>query len=290
MGKISLFSYQVIYPEEICVFARSLEHSSRFYSGESGAGKTEATKKCLQFISTMSGSTSSRTGVSVENQILDSNPLLESFGNAKTIRNNNSSRFGKYMEINFDKSNKVKGCNVIAYLLEKSRVVKQTGNERNYHAFYMLLEGATKEQRQAWDLRPADQFFYLAQTGCVEINNRSDKKEYEEMVQAKESLNIDDEIFYQIMQSLAGILHLGNLSFSSRPGDEGSQVSSSQDCMKVATLLGINPDGLEQSLCFRETTIRGETTQTPLPPSKAVDQVCLRTKTLGGFVELLLYI
>ena len=96
----------------------------------------------------MSGSTASRVGVSVENQILDSNPLLESFGNAKTIRNNNSSRFGKYMEVNFDKKNKIKGCNVVAYLLEKSRVVKQTANERNYHAFYMLLEGASKELRQ----------------------------------------------------------------------------------------------------------------------------------------------
>jgi myosin heavy subunit len=108
-------------------------------SGESGAGKTEATKKVLQFLSTMAASTASRAGASVDTQILDSNPLLESFGNAKTVRNNNSSRFGKYMEINFNNRNEIKGCQIISYLLEKSRVIGQAQTERNYHSFYMLL-------------------------------------------------------------------------------------------------------------------------------------------------------
>jgi myosin heavy subunit len=128
-------------------------------SGESGAGKTETTKKVLTYFSSMAGSTASRAGITVESQILDSNPLLEGFGNAKTVRNNNSSIFGKYMEVNFDSRYflplslrslsivrlAIKGCNIVSYLLEKTRVVMQMPTERNYHSFYMLLAGASKE-------------------------------------------------------------------------------------------------------------------------------------------------
>lgn len=139
-------------------------------SGESGAGKTETTKKLLEFISTMSKSSSRPVSISTKNQpmtveyqILNSNPILESFGNSKTIRNNNSSRFGKYIEVNFDSSNHVIGCNITAYLLEKTRVVKLSTNERNYHIFYMLVSGASIEQRRDLELKPADQFRYLTQ-------------------------------------------------------------------------------------------------------------------------------
>lgn len=231
-------------------------------------------------MSTMSGSTASRIGVSVETQILDSNPLLESFGNAKTIRNNNSSRFGKYMEVNFDKKNRIKGCNVVPYLLEKSRVVKQTENERNYHAFYMLLEGSSKEMKQDWSLKPPEQFFYLAQSGCVAVDRRSDEEEYNELMKASVSLNMT-EVMVEIMQALAGILHLGNLNFSE--GDDGGcRISSAVDCQRVAALLGINAEGLEQALCFKENTIRGETTLSPLTPAKAVDQRDALAKYIYG--------
>jgi len=119
-------------------------------SGESGAGKTEATKKILEFLSRKSGSSAERLGtVTVETQIHDSNPILESFGNAKTIRNNNSSRFGKYMEINFDQHHQIQGCNITAYLLEKTRVVKLSQNERNYHVLYMLAQGERRVERVA---------------------------------------------------------------------------------------------------------------------------------------------
>ena len=171
-------------------------------------------------------------GTSIENQILDSNPLLESFGNAKTLRNNNSSRFGKYMEVNFDKKYHIKGCNISSYLLEKSRVVKQGSMERNYHIFYMLLAGASKEQRQNYWLKPADQFLYLNQSGCLEINKRSDSKEFEELLQSVESLGIDSTISTQIFQLVAAILHLGNLTFgpsSTRDVDAGSRFG--RDCM-----------------------------------------------------------
>lgn len=177
------------------------------------------------------------------------------------------------MEVNFDKKNNVKGCNIVAYLLEKSRVVKQGGGERNYHVFYMLLAGANKEMRKDFSLKQADQFYYLSQSGCVEVDRRSDHKEYDEMIFAMNSLAFDIVTQNQIFQCLAGILHLGNLTFTnSRDVEGGSKVTSPSDCRRVASLLGINPDGLEKALCFKANTINGESLMIPLLPEKAVDQ------------------
>lgn len=256
--------------------------------GESGAGKTEATKKILTFLSTVCGSTGSRVGRSIESQILDSNPLLESFGNAKTIRNNNSSRFGKYMEINFDKKYNIKGGNVTAYLLEKSRVVKQGPQERNYHIFYMLLAGASKEMRKELNLKPPEQFQYLIQSNCISINNRDEVKEYEELNAAMHHLNIEESIQSTMYQIVAAVLHLGNVTFvASKGGDfagagsggggdgatEGSKISSpSTDTKKISSLLGIDSERLEIVLCNKDTNINGETLLIPLTPEKAQDQ------------------
>lgn len=243
------------------------------FVGESGAGKTEATKKILQLVSTISGSTASRLGASIENQILDSNPLLESFGNAKTIRNNNSSRFGKYMEVNFDKKFNIKGCIIISYLLEKSRVVKQGPGERNYHIFYMLLAGANKEMKTDFQLRPVDQFYYLSQSGCTEVDKRSDFKEFEDLLFAFSSLAIGYDTQREVFQCLAGILHLGNLTFSpSREVEGGSKINSIPDCRRVAALFGMDPVGLETALCCKDSIVNGELLPIPLSPEKATDQ------------------
>lgn len=253
-------------------------------SGESGAGKTETTKLVLQYLSTMAGSTASRGAVSVENQILDSNPLLESFGNAKTVRNNNSSRFGKYMEVNFNKKNSIRGCNVIAYLLEKTRVVMQMPTERNYHSFYMLLSGATKEYRQELSLRPPEQFNYLSQSGCIEINGRDDVSEFEELVHAMEHMSMDKPVQKEVFRVLAGILHLGNLTFQpSRDVDGGSQLTSQADLKRVVTMLGLGHQNLAQGLCFKESSFQaGETIMIPLDPTKACDQRDALAKHIYG--------
>lgn len=253
-------------------------------SGESGAGKTETTKLVLTYLSTMAGSTASRGAVSVENQILDSNPLLESFGNAKTVRNNNSSRFGKYMEVNFNTRNAIKGCNVIAYLLEKTRVVMQMPTERNYHSFYMLLAGATKEQRKELDLRPPEQFNYLNQSGCIEINGRDDVTEFEELVHAMEHMSMDKTVQKEIFRVLAGILHLGNLSFQpSRDVEGGSQIASQPDLKRVVSMLGLGHQNLAQGLCFKESSFQaGETIMIPLDPTKACDQRDALAKHIYG--------
>jgi myosin heavy subunit len=242
-------------------------------SGESGAGKTEATKKILQFISAVCASTGSRAGINIENQILDSNPLLESFGNAKTIRNNNSSRFGKYMEVNFDKKNHIKGCNITAYLLEKSRVVRPGPNERNYHVFYMLLAGANKDMRRDFALKPADQFNYLTAGKCWEIPHRSDATEFEDLLFAMKNLAIDEDSQYSIFKCLAAVLHLGNLLFThDKEVEGGSKVTSTADCRRIAMLLGLEADSLERSLCSKETVVNGESLLIPLNSEKATDQ------------------
>ena len=196
------------------------------------------------------------------------------------------------MEVNFDKKYHIKGCNISSYLLEKSRVVKQGSLERNYHIFYMLLAGASKEQRQNYWLKPADQFFYLNQSGCLEIHRRSDSKEFEELLHSVESLGIDATASSQIFQLVAAILHLGNLTFgpsSMRDVDAGSRlghdyvkkkvsafsdkisfrrITSPSDSRRVASLLGINPDHLEKAMCFRDSLINGETILVPLNVQK----------------------
>ena len=255
-------------------------------SGESGAGKTEATKKILQFLSSVSSSSASRAGVSVETQILDSNPLLESFGNAKTLRNNNSSRFGKYMQINFNKRHDIKGCNVTAYLLEKSRVVTQNAGERNYHVFYMLLAGASVEMRKEFSLKPANACYYLNQSKCEEIKNRNETKEFEELVSAMGHLNFDKEEQNKIFRCLAGILHLGNVVFAPFHGDggvEGSHIKAKADLKTAAALLGIaSADELERALCFNERVIAGETTYSPIDVTRACDQRDAMAKYIYG--------
>ena len=114
---------------------------------------------------------------SIADQIMESNPILEAFGNAKTLRNNNSSRFGKWMEVNFGGNNKISGCRIINYLLEKSRVVQQTQMERNYHVFYMLLVGADAALRSKLHLQTADDYKYLNRSGCTMVGTIDDEEE-----------------------------------------------------------------------------------------------------------------
>ena len=120
----------------LCSIVEEATNQSIIISGESGAGKTEAVKKCLQYISIVAGNDNDED--KIEERILSSNPVLEAFGNAKTLRNNNSSRFGKFMQIHFDPTAKILGCSNTSYLLEKSRVVFQDQGERNFHIFYLL--------------------------------------------------------------------------------------------------------------------------------------------------------
>ena len=180
-------------------------------SGESGSGKTEATKLALGYLAAVAGSTSG-----VEQRILQANPILEAFGNAKTIRNNNSSRFGKLVEVRFDGATRVASSRIQNYLLEKSRLVQQSADERNYHIFYMLCAGADDAPnglRARLGLTQAQDYALLNRSGCVAIDGVDDAKELHESLNAMERLGFSAAEVALATTVAASVLHLGQVAF-----------------------------------------------------------------------------
>ncbi|XP_059424230.1 unconventional myosin-Ie-like [Carassius carassius] len=223
------------------------ENQCVIISGESGAGKTVAAKYIMSYISKVSGG-----GPKVQHVkeiILQSNPLLEAFGNAKTARNNNSSRFGKYFEIQFSRGGEPDGGKISNFLLEKSRVVSQNHGERNFHIYYQLLQGTTKEQRENLGVTTPDYYFYLNQSDTYIVEDVNDKKEFEDTMAAMSVVGLSLDAQDTVLQIVAGILHLGNIAFR----EEGNYaVVESEDFLAFPSyLLGIKQDGLKSKLTSR---------------------------------------
>ncbi|XP_048621165.1 myosin-10-like [Brassica napus] len=160
-------------------------------SGESGAGKTESTKMLMQYLAFMGGKAQTE-GRSVEQQVLESNPVLEAFGNAKTVKNNNSSRFGKFVEIQFNHMGRISGAAIRTYLLERSRVCQVSDPERNYHCFYMLC-AAPEQEIERYKLGEPSTFHYLNQSNCYSLSALDDAKEYLATRKAMEVVGISSE-------------------------------------------------------------------------------------------------
>ncbi|VAH16739.1 unnamed protein product [Triticum turgidum subsp. durum] len=228
-------------------------------SGESGAGKTESTKMLMQYLAFMGGKVES-DGRSVQQQVLESNPVLEAFGNAKTVRNNNSSRFGKFVELQFDQNGKISGAAIRTYLLERSRVCQISDPERNYHCFYMLC-AAPPEDRERYKLGDASLFHYLNQSNCIKLDGMDDSSEYIATRRAMDIVGISSDEQDAIFRVVAAILHLGNVEFS-----EGSEADSSVPkddksqfhLRTAAELFMCDEKSLEESLCKRVMVTRGE--------------------------------
>ncbi|XP_031662727.1 unconventional myosin-VIIa [Oncorhynchus kisutch] len=237
-------------------------------SGESGAGKTESTKLVLQFLAAVSGQHSW-----IEQQILEANPILEAFGNAKTIRNDNSSRFGKYVEIFFNKDGVIEGARLEQYLLEKSRVCHQAMEERNYHIFYCMLTGMTTEQKKNLCLGDASEFNYLKRGDCIVCDGRDDAKDYTRIRTALKILTFTETHCWEILKLLAALLHLGNVSFEASILDnmESSDVSSSDHFTIAAKLLEVQPASLGVSLTYRSFMTNRERVSKPLSSEQAAD-------------------
>ncbi|XP_040205920.1 unconventional myosin-VI isoform X6 [Rana temporaria] len=244
-------------------------------SGESGAGKTENTKFVLRYLTESYGS-----GQDIDERIVEANPLLEAFGNAKTVRNNNSSRFGKFVEIHFNEKHSVVGGFVSHYLLEKSRICVQGQDERNYHIFYRLCAGAPEEIRQKLFLNSPDSFRYLNR-GCTRyfasketdkqiLQNRKspeylkhgslkdplldDHGDFNRMVGAMKKIGLDDTEKLDLFRVVAGVLHLGNIDFEEAGSTSGgctlkNQSSKTLEC--CSKLLGLDEDDLRVSLTTR---------------------------------------
>ena len=187
-----------------------------------------------------------------------SRAVLEAFGNAKTLRNNNSSRFGKWMEVNFGSSAKIVGCRIVNYLLEKSRVVQQTEMERNYHVFYMLLAGATPDQKKKLKLKSADDYAYLNKSGCTMVQEWDDVEEFKTMIDAFKTLEFQDVEIEGVQSVLATILHIGNITFDAL-GDDNCKVSQDKvaHLNTAAGVMQVGVDNLETALTSKLVMMGG---------------------------------
>ncbi|XP_020213120.1 myosin-6 [Cajanus cajan] len=240
-------------------------------SGESGAGKTESTKLLMRYLAYMGGRVAVAEGRTVEQKVLESNPVLEAFGNAKTVRNNNSSRFGKFVEIQFDQKGRISGAAIRTYLLERSRVCQVSDPERNYHCFYMLC-AAPPEDIKKYKLEDPRTFHYLNQSNCFQLEGVDESKEYRDTRRAMDIVGISSKEQDAIFQVVAAILHLGNIEFvkgkeidSSIPKDEKSRFH----LQTAAELFMCDAKALEDSLCKRVIVTRDETITKWLDPEAA---------------------
>ncbi|XP_019424641.1 PREDICTED: myosin-6-like [Lupinus angustifolius] len=241
-------------------------------SGESGAGKTECTKLLMRYLAYMGGrAATADEGRTVEQKVLESNPVLEAFGNAKTLRNNNSSRFGKFVEIQFDERGRISGAAIRTYLLERSRVCQVSDPERNYHCFYMLC-AAPPEEVKKYKLGNPRTFHYLNQSNCYELQGVDESKEYRATRSAMDVVGISSEEQDAIFRVVAAILHLGNIEFakgketdSSVPKDEKSRFHLET----AAELFMCDAKALEDSLCKRVIVTRDEAITKWLDPESA---------------------
>ncbi|CAN0157957.1 unnamed protein product, partial [Ectocarpus fasciculatus] len=196
-------------------------NQSILVSGESGAGKTETTKIVMKYLAILGGHDSEAllagddSVKSIEQQVLQSNPILEAFGNARTVRNDNSSRFGKFIQIDFDKDGFLIGAGIRTFLLEKIRLVHTSEGERNFHIFYLMLAGTTDEQRAALHLQPDPRVYhYINQSSCYERRDGvMDSDLWTELNKAMKVMDVSDEDMSQVFKAVAGVLNCGNVMF-----------------------------------------------------------------------------
>lgn len=240
-------------------------NQSIIISGESGAGKTETAKIAMQYLAALGG------GSGIEYEILKTNPILEAFGNAKTSRNDNSSRFGKLIEIHFSETGKISGAKIQTFLLEKSRVVQCAEGERAYHIFYQLCAGAPPAVREKLNLMSAKEYKYLRQSSCYLINGVDDAEQFRIVVEALDIVHVSKEDQESVFAMLAAVLWLGNVSFTVIDNENHVEPVADEGLITVAKLIGCDIGELKLALSTRKMRVGNDTIVQKLTLSQATD-------------------
>uniref|UniRef100_A0A8D2PEN6 Myosin heavy chain 11 n=1 Tax=Zosterops lateralis melanops TaxID=1220523 RepID=A0A8D2PEN6_ZOSLA len=227
--------------------------------GESGAGKTENTKKVIQYLAVVASSHKGKKDTSVtvsdysnyigelEKQLLQANPILEAFGNAKTVKNDNSSRFGKFIRINFDVTGYIVGANIETYLLEKSRAIRQAKDERTFHIFYYLIAGASEQMRNDLLLEGFNNYTFLS-SGYVPIPSQQDDEMFQETLEAMKIMGFTEEEQISILRVVSSVLQLGNIVFKKERNTDQASMPDDTAAQKVCHLMGINVTDFTRSI------------------------------------------
>uniref|UniRef100_A0A8C1PPM1 Myosin, heavy chain 14, non-muscle n=1 Tax=Cyprinus carpio TaxID=7962 RepID=A0A8C1PPM1_CYPCA len=214
-------------------------------TGESGAGKTENTKKVIQYLAHVASSHKSGTlgrpkdSGELERQLLQANPILEAFGNAKTVKNDNSSRFGKFIRINFDVAGYIVGANIETYLLEKSRAIRQAKEERTFHIFYQLLSGASEAMRKELLLGSADQYRFLC-GGSLPVQGQSDSENFTQTMDSVTIMGFTQEESTSMLKVISAVLQFGNITFHKEKNTDQASMPDDTAAQKLCHLLGIS--------------------------------------------------
>jgi myosin-1 len=225
------------------------ENQCVIISGESGAGKTEAAKRIMQYIANVSGGASSSIQ-EIKDMVLATNPLLESFGNAKTLRNNNSSRFGKYLEIQFSAQGEPVGANINNYLLEKSRVVGQIRDERNFHIFYQFTKAASQEHQASFGVQPPTTYSYTSKSKCYDVPGIDDAADMKDTLNAMNVIGMSKPEQDDVFRMLSAVLWIGNISF--KEDDQGNAEIVDQSVVDfVAYLLEVEAAHVNRAMTIR---------------------------------------
>ncbi|XP_043391972.1 unconventional myosin-IXb isoform X9 [Chelonia mydas] len=238
-------------------------------SGESGSGKTQSTNFLIHCLTALS---QKGYASGVERTILGAGPVLEAFGNAKTAHNNNSSRFGKFIQVNYLENGIVRGAVVEKYLLEKSRLVSQEKDERNYHVFYYLLLGVSEEERKEFHLKQPEDYFYLNQHNLKIEDGEDLRHDFERLKQAMEMVGFLPATKKQIFSVLSAILYLGNVTYKKRATgrDEGLEVGPPEVLDTLSQLLKVKREILVEVLTKRKTVTANDKLILPYSLSEAI--------------------
>ncbi|GAB2275306.1 Myosin-1 [Dionaea muscipula] len=240
-------------------------NQSIIISGESGAGKTETAKIAMQYLAALGG------GSGIEYEILKTNPILEAFGNAKTLRNDNSSRFGKLIEIHFSETGKISGARIQTFLLEKSRVVQCAEGERSYHIFYQLCAGAPPVVREKLNLKSVEEYKYLCGSNCYTISGVDDAEQFLNVMEALDVVHVRKDDQQSAFAMVAAVLWLGNVSFVVTDNENHVEPVVDEALLSVAGLIGCSVEALQLALSTRNMKVGNDNIVQKLTLSQAID-------------------